>query len=312
MGLAFILFLTAGSRLPTYFDADASSSFIAQHRLRERAQSANGTLWVTVANLGHELMTRNLAASFAKQDFGRDSLFVFTLCDTLHARLAADGIASAPLPVSWLPPRFRKPLAGGGLCEEQKWEAADYNMITQVKAWVVLHLLHHGLDVGFSDVDIGYGRADVLRDMDRLRTETGMHMLLSTDGPSDLASEVKLNSGFYLARATPASVAFFLRVGLWQERAQHEVDQTIFNDVFVALGYTRPANGVTMYLNPLLYTNGYIVQHTPFRAWGIRPMTFHANWMIGKGAKEQAIKDAGMWYVGAPAHVPGPGKAVRR
>ena len=291
-----ILSTEPDATLAPYFDAARSKPYVEEHKLRQVAANAQGTLWVTIANMGHEAMTRNMAAQFSKQQFGSKSFFVFCLCSELCDKMRAIDVASGPIPPEWLPPRLADIMRDNRLCGEQKWEAADYNALTQFKSWVVYHLLANGIDVGFTDVDIGFGRTDTLKDMQALRA-SGPQMLLSLDGPSTLYNEVKLNSGFYLARATPASVAFFRGVSIYQEKHKGEVDQTIFNTVFRGLGYTAVANGVTQYLNPLLYANGYIMLRTDYKSYGIKPMIFHANWLVGKVAKEKALKDAGMWLI---------------
>lgn len=281
--------------LKTGFDGDRE----LVDQLRSHADH-NTTLIVMVANMGHFNLTLNCIESIRRQ--GRlDNLFMFCLSRNLCDRLAALGVNSAMIPLSWLDEDLRAVMQSGALDDESTWGKKEYFKITFFKQVVVLRLLVHGFSVLFTDTDIVWVKEKTLDYfLGATAHNPDLVFMASLEGDEPRFLWPYVNSGFYFVRPTPLTQKLF-ELAVWNQARISDFSQNTFNMVMDVLGMkpNGPNSQRVQFLSKVLFVNGhdYFFEKTP-QSMGVIPYTVHANYLIGKEKKEGALKEAGLWFLG--------------
>jgi hypothetical protein len=99
-------------------------------------------------------------------------------------------------------------------------------------------------------------------------------------------------------RNTPSTNSFLNSLQMYEDRYPNENDQECQRILFRDLGVTdiRTCPGVKLTEFPMTeFTMGWVVDHTP---WMLKhTMVFHANYVTGRDAKIQRLRDVKHWYL---------------
>lgn len=264
-------------------------------RLSTVSVANHGPLVITTVNHSHLKMTLNWVEALRRQGA---TVFVFCVDERMHEELRARRIFSAVIPSEWLPPYLREWRAQAFTRDEAVWGDGDYVTLTHFKAHVVWRLLELKYAVVFSDVDVAWIKPGALDTIQRVgAANPSAFLLVTTDGHDPQFEPPYVNSGMYLMRPSPEAFALLEFVIRHQDENRGSVDQHSFNIGLDRLGYKRGGQiqplGTCLFLNGLQYFHrqGYDCPNDPV------PHTAHADYMVGRGAKEAALRKVGAWYV---------------
>jgi hypothetical protein len=102
------------------------------------------------------------------------------------------------------------------------------------------------------------------------------------------------NTGFFLATPTPFVKALFTTM-LNHQRIRNEPQQPILGRILSA---TRFNDSRIDTLDILLYANGHVhFEKNLNQKMAIRPLTVHANYVVGRDAKIKKLKSLGYWLL---------------
>lgn len=256
---------------------------------------ADGPVTMLVANAGYLEFVENWLVHHRR--LGRGHVLAIAVDDTAHARMKALDV-----------PVVRCSARQGGDERFAAYGARDFNRITAYKTLYVVLLLRAGYDVLLTDGDTVW-----LQDpLPHLGAGADLQIQLDTPGVFELDDDVladpKVCTGFFLARHTPASLAFWRRVLVLQQQLPRLNDQHCANLALRGarqsvsfLGDDAPvASEDTLsvkILDPLQFANGsiYFTQAEAFDARGVDPLMVHANWIHGRERKIEHLRARGLW-----------------
>lgn len=234
-------------------------------------------LITAVSNNGNFEFVLNLIASLKLNGYSK--FFIICLDLKLYENMVKYGFANnaVMVPSSWLP--------YSPTVKESKWLSKDYNLVTQAKIHIVHKLLENGFTVLLTDVDLVWLSPNVVKYIDYVAPK---HEFIYTIDKNDV------NTGFYIARPTDGAKKIFEAI-IERQKTDHDNDQFVANRIFKK---NKDLLKNSFALDKILFANGlnYYMQHLN-KNLNIKPLIFHANWLIGFRKKKSVLQQEGMWYL---------------
>lgn len=210
-----------------------------------------------------------------------------------------------------LPPKPLYSVAGNDAPDQ--FGSSSFVETSRRKSLLVLRLLTLGYTVVFSDVDVVWVSNPIPRML-----ENSAHFVLQSDRSNalpDAPLNYNLNSGFYLARATPQTI-IAMRAIIKYAHAVRRSEQKAFNFVLCGAFKDHHAGpGSRVGSTECTYSNaGTTAQalsldefpngsdeslwtpSTNFSKQHPNVIVLHANYIADRERKEQRIRDVGFWF----------------
>ena len=267
-----------------------------EQTLRDNAAANQGLLTVTVANWAHLKLTLNWVENLRRHKI---TPFVFCVDRKMAGMMSRRNISAALIPSEWLPENLSRWRNITETQAESKFDTPDYIFITHFKAPVLRYLMLQGYHVLFSDVDIAFIRPGLIQFLLEKRAANPKRAFLfyTLEQPDPNFQVPYLNSGLYFVTPSPYAVTFWARLMAQQAFTTTEMDQFAFNRVLDSYGYKRSpgrlaALGECEFPNGDMYFNGF----TPCPK-ELVPYAAHANYMVGRDTKENALRNISMWFL---------------
>ncbi|HVW19137.1 MAG TPA: putative nucleotide-diphospho-sugar transferase [Solirubrobacteraceae bacterium] len=232
----------------------------------------------TFATRGFAPFVLNLHASLRRHDPAlADKLIAFCADRRTAAELAAEGVCTVACDSDDLP-------------EFAEFEGPGFGRVVSCKFALARRLLRSADYVWWCDGDVVARDALGDRILD-LVAGSDADLLMQCESPGD-----RLNTGFWIARRSPAVDDMLADMAEQTARADVD-DQAYFNE-----RHARAGDVTIAALDPDEFACGNRFYHRHLRG-APRGRVLHFNYAVGRGNKQELMRQHGAWYLEQPRSV---------
>jgi beta-arabinofuranosyltransferase len=271
-------------------------------QLLPQVADRNGVVVLTASTFKYHTLLMNLACRLRALDV--NNLLVAALDEELYRYAFVRGLAVYPALQDASIFGMANIQAEAGC----KYGSKCFRAVTKLKSREVLTILKKGYSVLWTDMDIVW-----MRDPTRSLLNYGPGVF-AVQGNAPTKSEppnghLRINSGFYLARAEPATIQAFEKITEHAKRSNESEQPSFYIVLCGDKGQYRvgdhaclePTTGLTTKFLPLdKYPNGAYNSYWNDTNLGKRRdlVILHNNWITGLDNKIARMQQHGFWYIG--------------
>lgn len=242
---------------------------------------------VSISNWGYHELTENWIISLERLNFNKFVIFCFDY--ELFDYLVNKGYQNN---VVMVPPTWLDYNVSAGY---HSYGSKDYSHIVQSKVPIWLELLKLKFNIFFSDPDIVWLNANILKHVEFIYQYSKAELIMSQD---QKIRQLNFNTGLFYARSTEFTMELFRKVIENQRKNPDQaMEQYILSDMLESINYNETR---ILGLDPILFASGMVYFWERInQKFNVKPYSVHANYYIGRISKKRALRSEGLWFVQA-------------